>query len=277
MSFELYIQTLQKIFNEIELAGLLDKLDNDTLRFVEKYLKENITLKNDKIEMNAETVKALKRFNSVMDKFFSENKNLTEYLLKSSQLIIQAGVKAEEFYKGQVSGFNDSRIKATQELITNNYLDSLKGLNEEFKNPIRKIIVDNLTRDRSFTEIKDDMQRMVKGSEGKSGLMKKYLTANARIAANAYNGNTSQYFWSRYKDRVTHVGVSGTIIKTSAPQCVISVKDYNKRVPVDKFKSKILPLAEDNGLIEGTTIDNVWTNTLHWNCRHAFTPLILKN
>lgn len=278
MSFELYIKTLQKIFNQIELEGLLDKLDDDTLKFVNKYLKDNVTLKNGKIEMNEETVKAMKRFNTVMDKFFRENENLAKYLLDSRKLIREVGKQTELFHKGQVKGFNDARIKANQDLIVNDYIDSIKGLNEEFKNPVRTAINDNLRRNRSFTQIREDLRKMIKGSGKKAGLMKRYLTVNARVAANAYGGNTSQHFYERNKTKVTHIGIVGDLLpdNRSSEQCTKAIEFYNSRIPVDEFKNDILKIAKDNGLIEGTTINNVFLNLLHWGCRHSFVPLIIR-
>lgn len=297
MGFELYIKTLQKIFNQIELKELLDKLDNDTLKFVNKYLKDNITLRNGKIEVTPETTKAIKRFNRVMDKFFNENKNLEKYLVESSKLIRNAGETTLEFHKGQVKGFNYTRMRSSYDLITNEYLDSIKGLNEEFKNPIRSSIVDNLTMRKSFTTIQSEMKRLIIGDEEKKGLMNRYLKTNARTAAGAYNGATNQYFYDKHKSLVKYIGVSGGIVSTSAPQCIISVKEkgqvlkgfnkktnekfskytnqgFDSKISIEDFNKTILPLADDNGLIEGTTIDNVFTNRLHWGCRHDFTPLI---
>ena len=38
---------------------------------------------------------------------------------------------------------------------------------------------------------------------------------------------------------------------------------------------KIKKIAVDNGLIPGTTWENLPLNKNHWGCRHEFTPVVL--
>jgi len=40
---------------------------------------------------------------------------------------------------------------------------------------------------------------------------------------------------------------------------------------IEKYKD-----AKRAPVIEGTTIDNLPVNKLHWGCRHSFTPVIKK-
>jgi len=39
---------------------------------------------------------------------------------------------------------------------------------------------------------------------------------------------------------------------------------------------KVKEIAEKNGLIDGTTFDNLPQNLLHWGCRHSFYPVMNK-
>ena len=90
----------------------------------------------------------------------------------------------------------------------------------------------------------------------------------------AYVGSVNKQFYNQFKDRITHIAVEGSLIKTSSPQCIKCVETYKRLVPINDFKNVIIPLAEDYGLIEGTTIENVFTNKLHWGCRHIFVGVI---
>lgn len=271
-----YEAALKKAVSSLENKDLLGRLDKSVLKFLFKYIEENTTIKNGKVVFDSDTVRGLKGLNRAIDLHFRESLLLAQYMKLTSGSIMDAGKLTNDFYEKVNKGFNASRIRNNQRVIVNEYIQSLNGLNESFKQPVRQQILNNLNNGDSFSTIKDNLRAQIKGNGGsESGLLKRYLDTNARAASNAYRGVTSKFFYEEFKSDITHIAIIGTLIETSSPQCKRSILKYNSRVPIDKFKSEILPLAKKNGLRENTTVDNVYINQLHWGCRHEFVSLIL--
>ena len=73
-----------------------------------------------------------------------------------------------------------------------------------------------------------------------------------------------------------YLQMSGSLISTSAPQCVKGINEFEGLISIETWKKVIEPLAKKHGLIEGTTFKNLPFNKLHWGCRHEFTPTMVK-
>lgn len=274
--FKDYIKNIQKLTKELESSKLLDNLSKDTFEFIKKFLNKGLNISRGEIVIDDELRKTLLRLNNELNKYLNNNDLLGEYGNLVTKNISVIGNLTEDFHATQERGYTDKTLKIKNQIIVDDFIQSIKGLSDSFVEPIRKSAVDNILNGKTYSEILKDMEGQILGVDDKDGLLKRYLKTNARTASSVYEGSANQSFWNRYKDKITHVGVEGTLIETSAPQCVLSVKDYKGKVPIDIFKNEVLPLAKKNGLIEDTDINNVWVNRLHWGCRHNFVPLIIK-
>jgi hypothetical protein len=69
--------------------------------------------------------------------------------------------------------------------------------------------------------------------------------------------------------------MTGSLIETSSPQCRYAVNELNRRITEDNWP-ELKKIAEKHGLIDGTTLESLPLNLLHWGCKHGFYPIILK-
>jgi hypothetical protein len=265
-----FYDKFQKIFAEYNLFDV-EALSNELINLAKDFIVTELSLKSNSIELDANT---LKKFESITNK-------LTERF-KTSDIFSKGLVTI----LGEIKGLNDSglqyyskkgftpsanKLNATQKLIFNNFVDDLveNGLKKEFAVPIKKEIYKYATTGKKIKDIEKDLNKNVnvKG-------IKNYSRSISYQVANSYTGAINENIFENYGNDFTHIGVVGTVIESSAPQCKLCIEKYKREVPIEDFKKIVLPLAEDNGLIPGTDMKNVFTNLLHWGCRHQFYPLI---
>lgn len=273
MEFDKYIKELRKLLNDLGNDENIEAFEKEAFKKIRKYLTDSLTIKNGAVSEDKALISTLEGINRFMNKLFADNSIIAEFFEKNTDALKQIGSLIINFHRSQIKDFSP-KSEVSEQLAVYNYIEDIKGVKDIFTKKIRRGIVDGVIRRDSYTTILDDLEQQT--AKSKNSEVKKYLKTTARLASNIVSGSASAEFYKRYKDKITHVGVEGTVIETSAPQCKVSIEKYKGEVPIDKFIKEILPLAKDNGLIEDTDITNVWVNLLHWNCRHTFTPLIIK-
>lgn len=274
MTLKAFTDNLQQKLNDLGADFSLNELNADTIEFIKNYVLKNVKSKGDTIIVDEDTVKTLRRFNDELKKHFDKSKPLSEYAKVTILGIKDAGDLTRTYYDANSPGLVMSELTPVQSIVIDQYVNGLTNLNEAFINPLRKLVTDNVLNFKSKTMLEKSLSDQINGANDKDGLMKRYLKTNAQIAADAYVGSVNKQFYSQFKSRITHIVVEGSLIKSSSPQCIKCVDTYKRLVPINDFKNVIIPLAEDYGLIEGTTIENVFTNKLHWGCRHIFVGVI---
>lgn len=167
-----------------------------------------------------------------------------------------------------------ANITADTELVVNEivnmYLDN--GLNVNFVQPLRDILFQNISAGNGVRQSKAQLKEFIRGGRDTSGKLDKYLTQTAQQGVDSYTGAINKKLMDKFE--FTHLIMSGSLIKTSSPQCRHVVNDLGGIIS-RKDWPKVRKIALNNGLIEGTTFDNLPFNKLHWGCRHEFTPVIL--
>lgn len=278
--YERYIRKLQDLKDKAEgvIAGgtvevqnvlydaLLVWIDN-TLEVKAGMLvasPETIDLLNDFSEGFRRTVTKLKPYRSVVSSFVKTLPSLGQEILKFQQ---------------QQNGINPSKanVGAVQELVIGHIIDAYtgNGLNANIVQPLRDLLFQNIAAGTRLQDAKKMLKDYVKGGGDKSGKVARYMNMTAQQAVDSYTGAINKRLMDVYPYQ--HMIVSGSLIATSSPQCRLSVDDMKGIITKDQFEKKIKPLAEKNGLIAGTTFQNLPLNKLHWNCRHEFTPIMLKD
>lgn len=282
-----FAKEIEKIKAAIEKAAIKG-IEKEVSNFVLKYIDDNIKREGGKYILDAKSRIALRRFNNALEQFIIKNKGVEDYIVKTIKNIDKLSNTYKSFYRS--NGVNIRNIKNPLNISIDTMVNGLKGIGVDYQNPLRQLITRNLVSNASRTDMEADILKSVKS---RGGIASKARIL-ARFASNAGSGLVAKQVWDENKDNIKFVGVTGTIIETSAPQCIICIKEkgvaldfeeqtrdlskyddkgYLGRVPLSDFKNIILPLAEKNGLVEGTDIDNIWLNTLHYNCRHSFFPL----
>lgn len=161
--------------------------------------------------------------------------------------------------------------KVVVDEIINKMLDN--GLNAEFVQPLRDIIYQNATTGVSLADAKVQLKQFIVGGKDISGKLGSYLEQTAQQGVDAYSGAINKRLLEQFN--YDALLVTGSLIDNSSPQCKYVINDLGGKLTEEDWP-KVKAIAEKNGLIDGTTFDNLPQNLLHWGCRHSFYPIMNK-
>jgi hypothetical protein len=170
-------------------------------------------------------------------------------------------------------------VNAPLNMAINEYLSSMDefGLNTNFNQPMRKLIMDSIRLGKPLSELTKSMNELIKGQGKNIGLFEKYATNNVRNASTAYSSIIDQKLTDKYEDRITGYLVVGTDIETSTEQCKKCV-ELGRRISIKTMRDVIIPIAIDSGVdISKDDVYKLPTIKLHWGCRREFIPLLTTN
>lgn len=147
------------------------------------------------------------------------------------------------------------------------------GLNQHFVQLLRDLIYQNVSDGLSQSDAQAQIEEYIESGKDKSGELAQYIEETAIQAVSAY----SRMINTKMMEEFDFDGllITGSLIDISSPQCRYAIEELGgtiKRTDWPKLKE----IAEKNGLIEGTTFDNLPFNLLHRYCRHDFCPILLK-
>jgi hypothetical protein len=121
-------------------------------------------------------------------------------------------------------------------------------------------------------QARQQVQDFIVTGQDTTGKLGQYLEMTAEQGTDSYTGAINARIMQVFK--VDTYIMSGSLIKTSSPQCRYCINELGGLIDRADWP-EIKKIAVDNGLIEGTTFDNLAFNKLHWKCRHEFTPATL--
>ena len=148
------------------------------------------------------------------------------------------------------------------------------GLNHNFVQPLRDIVYRNASAGISLTDAKQELRDYIKGGKDKSGKLKSYLDMTAMQSISLYTGMINKKVMEIFNHQA--LLITGTIIDNTAPQCRYAINELNGLIRRSDWP-KLEEMAKKHGLVPNTTFDNLPVNLLHWNCRHDFFPIMLKD
>lgn len=263
----------EQIYKKISAAGgkNFKQFEKDFLKALLDEINESVTTRGGDI---ISTTKSSGRIvTDAIRKFYQSSayKNSIMKILRDIQVIgdVKSGV-----YKDADMEISKSSITNPQKVVIDEFLDSVNenGLNSRFNQTYRKLIYDNIRVGASQTALKAELQKLIISGKAPSA-MSRYIQNTAIQTADAYSAIIDREVFNAYADRVTHYRMVGSLIDTSSPQCRYVVEVFDREIPVDRL-NEVFAIAEDNGLIDGTTAENLPVNKLHWGCRHQFVPII---
>lgn len=174
-------------------------------------------------------------------------------------------------FQADVNKIKVPEYPAIKAVIQDEIIDKMlnNGLNTNFAQPLRSLLYQNATGGLSMNAAREQIKTMT-ATTGKLG---SYIEQTAKQAANAYSGMIS----TKLMEQFDYDGmlVSNPLIDNSSPQCRYVIEELGGIIKRSDWP-KVKKIAEDNGLVKGTTFDTLPQNLLHWNCNHSFTPIILK-
>lgn len=276
MTPEQFVKKLQELKEASERA-IISKLPT-----LEKFA---IDLMNDLIDNSLDVVggqlvpnEAAERFlNTFADDFLNDFTKAKIYrgaisgYLKNFKDI---GQLMQDYHKEQGLPLKKGQIGAAQELVVNEIINrySENGLNPSFVQPMRQLLFQNITAGTNKADAKNQLKEFIAGDKDTSGKLHRYLEQTAQQGVDSYEGVINARVMENFD--IDTLIMSGSLIKTSSPQCRYAVNELDGLID-RKDWPKVKTIAEKNGLIEGTTFDNLPFNKLHWGCRHSFTPAVI--
>jgi hypothetical protein len=173
---------------------------------------------------------------------------------------------------------NDIKVPAyetAKKVVIDEIIDKMldNGLNAEFVQPLRDIVYQNATTGISLKDAKIQIKEFISGGGDKSGKLGSYLEQTAQQGVDAYSGAINKRLLETFD--YDALLMTGSLIDNSSPQCRYVVEELGGKISESDWP-KVKEIAEKNGLIDGTTFDNLPQNRLHWGCRHSFYPIINK-
>ena len=165
--------------------------------------------------------------------------------------------------------------ETAKKVVIDEIIDKMldNGLNAEFVQPLRDIVYQNATTGISLKDAKIQIKEFISGGGDKSGKLGSYLEQTAQQGVDAYSGAINKRLLETFD--YDALLMTGSLIDNSSPQCRYVVEELGGRISESDWP-KVKEIAEKNGLIDGTTFDNLPQNRLHWGCRHSFYPIINK-
>lgn len=178
-------------------------------------------------------------------------------------------------FQKSVNGIKVPAFEIAKNIVIDETVDKMlnNGLNQKFVQPLRNLIYQNVTGGLSLKDARTQIKEFISGGQDTSGKLGQYIEQTAIQAVDAYSGaiNTKLLETFDYDGQL----ITGSLIDNSSPQCRYAIEKLGGKITRENWK-EVKKIGDKNGLLEGTTFDNLPANKLHWGCRHSFFPIILK-
>lgn len=278
MTPEEYAAKLKEIKDAQERAivSQLPQLEREALLLLEQWVDDNLTVKGGSFVVDEETRTALNGFTDAYIEGFTELQNyrgaVSNYLkdFKSVDQLIA------EFNDSQGIDIKRANIGPTQELVLSNVIEryTSNGLNAGFVQPLRQLLFNNAAGGLNKKQAMTQLREFIQSGQDTTGKLGQYLEQTAQQGVDSYTGAINTRIMQSFD--ITTIIMSGSLIETSSLQCRFAINELNGIIERDDWP-ELMELAENDGLIEGTTFDTLPFNKLHWGCRHEFTPAVLTD
>lgn len=279
MTYEEYIKKLNELKRKSEnaIVSSAPTIEKMAYQLIVKFMDDNLDTQGGKLVANENALRALNKFADDYLGAFTENetyKGAVSGYLKNFKSIADI---MDEFQKSQgLRDIKQARLGAVQEIVTNEILNrySANGLNAGFVQPLRELLYNNITSGLNKTEAMAQLKDYIASGKDQTGKLHQYLEQTAQQGVDSYTGAVNVRIMQVFKIE-TYI-MSGSLIATSSKQCRYAIEKLGGIIDRKDWQ-KLKAMAENNGLAEGTTFDNLPINKLHWGCRHEFTPVRLND
>lgn len=276
MTFEEYIKKLEELKRRAEqsIVSQLPSIEKLAYQLMVDFVDNNLDTQNGKLVANENALRALNKFADEYLGAFTENqkyKGVIGGYLKNFKSLSDLMI---EFQRSQKVDVKQARLGAVQEIVTAEIINrySENGLNPGFVQPLRELLFNNITGGLSKTGAMAQLRDYIESGKDTTGKLSRYLEQTAQQGVDSYTGAINTRIMQTFQ--IESYIMSGSLIATSSKQCRFTIEKLGGIID-RKDWPKIKAIAEKEGLIDGTTFDNLPINKLHWGCRHEFTPVVL--
>jgi hypothetical protein len=266
--------------NEIyDLINSISNADNIDIKAVEKQLLNDIIkqVNNNVITKGGRITGISGSVGRVVSKSIQSFYNSTAYRKSIASILKDISIASDakvSFYKDADLEISKAALNSSQKIAINEFIDSSNadGLNAKFNQTFRTLIYESIRGNASQAELRTLLENKIISGKAPSE-MAKYVKNISRQAATAYSSIVDQEIYKKFKTKITHYGIVGTLIDNSSPQCRQFIDKYDKEIPIDKLDEWI-KFAQKNGGSPDLTAENLPVVKAHPGCRHQFIPLI---
>lgn len=278
--YERYLEKLQELKDEAEgiISGSAIDIQDLVYEALLNWMDTTLEYKNGQLVASPETIDLLNDFTNGFHRTITK---LSTYKSTVSDFVKALPKMADEIkgFQKEVNGVDlkKAALPEVQKTVLNSIVDAFtdNGLNANIVQPLRDLLHQNISAGTRLQDARKALKDYVKGGDDRTGKVEKYLTNTAQQAVDGYTGSLNKRLMDTFG--YDHMIVSGSIIATSAPQCRYAINKLNGIITREQYEKEIVPIAGENGLIAGTTFENLPLNKLHWGCRHEFTPVMLED
>lgn len=276
MTYQEYIKKLAELKAKAERAILSDlpSIEKMAYQLATEFVDNNLDTKDGKIVANENALRALNKFADDYLGAFTKQQIYTGAVGGYLKNFKSIGDLMQEYQRSFGRDLKPARLGAVQEIvvaeIVNRYSEN--GLNPGFVQPLREILFNNITGGMNKTEAMNQLRDYIESGKDRTGKLHRYIEQTAQQGVDSYTGAVNTRIMQTFKIN-TYI-MSGSLIATSSKQCRHAIEKMGGIID-RKDWPKLKAIAEKDGLIEGTTFDNLPINKLHWGCRHEFTPVTL--
>lgn len=271
MSYEEYIKQLDalKLAAENRIIAVIPDYETFAYQALIDWMDESLNYKNGSIVASEETIKILNQFDASFLKVLNQMKNYNGAVSSLLKTLPKMNTLIQDFQNVTVD------ISANEKLVVNEILKAYtdNGLNAEFVQPLRDQLYQNIAAGTNVRQAKQGLKDYIKGDK-KPSKLSRYLTQTSQQAVDGYSGMINKKLMDTFD--YPYLIMSGSLILTSSPQCRFCINELEGVFNEEQFENDIKPIAEKNGLIDGTVFKNIPFQRLHWSCRHEFSPAFTK-
>lgn len=256
------------------LESRIDEMGSAANAIWIKAIEEIFDIKDGKIVADKNFIKQLNKLTVEVLDLIQKEPKFTGSVSQFVKRLTPISQAITDFQK-ETNGIKVPDFEVQKKIVIDEVIDKMldNGLNQHFVQPLRDLIYQNVSGGLSLRDARLQIKEYIKGGKDVSGKLGRYVEQTAQQAVDSYSGQINKKLLETFD--YDGLLMTGTLIDNSSPQCRYVLEELKGKITRENWP-KIKEIAEDNGLIEGTTFDNLPQNLLHWGCRHGFYPIIIK-
>lgn len=221
---------------------------------------------------SANSMEVLASIRREMSRFLKEQQ-VTEFMREVLVDFDQLGTNLRTMH-GEGNGIvmPKSLVTDQKRIAVAELTDSLfgSGYDARFAQPVQKALYNAINYGADVVDTERALRVMVRGIEGRAGLMERHVGTVARDSMRQFRGRMNKVVMEEYE--LPFIRYVGNIIQDSRWQCRRWVEmEY---IPVQQLQAEVRrAFRQGSGMIPGTTKDTFIINCGGYNCLHTAFPV----
>ena len=256
------------------LDARIDEISKPTYELLLKIIEDTFDFNEGKAQDEKDFINQLNKLTTeVLDLIHSDPK----FTGSVSQFVkrVQPTSDTKTGFQKETKSKNDTAFDMAKKILVDEIIDKLldNGLNQNFVQLLKALIYQNVTSGLSLADATKQIEEYIDAGNDINGELEECIEETAIQAVSAYNRMISTKLMEKFQ--YDGIQMTGSLIDNSSPQCRYVIEELGGKITRENWP-EVKAIAEKNGLVEGTTFDNLPFNLLHWYCRHDFFPIIIK-